>query len=231
MFKDAKALAAPAAPKKGKHKLELAVAGVEQLAMVDALQKALEGVREALEGGVKGFVGDKMREIYCATGVKPESIRAVEGIGAASVELRKKGGNIALNEQQVATLRSAGLEPEETVVVPQLYGINPAHAGNDELLARVSEALKGIVPDDFIVVQEKKVKYTVSESVVAKVFAMKDKAAPELVQVITTMACKPTLKEVNVGSILDFVRGLLVAKGEPAGSRFEVLDVPAKQAP
>lgn len=224
MFKNAQTLGTPAAPKaKGKQKTERAIAGVKRLAMVDALAKALDAVKESFRGMVLAEAVHYFRVEIDEHGRKPESFRAIEDGAAATIEFRKRGSNFGLNEAQVATLRAAGFEPGREVIVPALFGINPKYAGNAELLDKVAERCADIVPKDFIVTQAEQVKYIVTDELLADVLAKR--AAPEVVTVCTSLAIKPALKAVSMEQILEFVRELLTpapvapAANEPGKER------------
>ena len=217
MFDQAKAIPAAQPPKpKGKAKAELPLAGVEHLAMVDALEKALEGIRTGLEAQVKGAALTHFVEEICSTGRKPESFKATDGGASATLTLSKRGANIALNEGQVEALRQIGVEPEKAVMVPKLFGINPAYAENAELLSKVETAIAGIVPADFIVMQQEQSKSTVSDVVLEKALAAmkgKPEVAATVLSSLVTLSCKPKLVNTNLHTILEFVRGFL---SEPA---------------
>lgn len=210
LLANAKKIAPAAKPPKGKAKAEIQIAGVESLAMVDALQKALDTIRDTLDADVKGAALSRFMQVINDTGQRPESFRGVEGGASASLELRRRGSNLALNEGQVALLREYGLEPAKAVSVPELYGINPCYASNAELMDKVEKALTGIVPDDFIVLQEEQFKHTATDDVLAQACAKK--APAEVVLTLTTLACKPKLESTNMEKILDFVRGLIVGQ-------------------
>jgi hypothetical protein len=208
MFSKVTTLAAPAATKsKGKQKVTREIAGAEKLAMVSALSKALEAVKDTFAGMVKTEAACYFREQIDTTGRKPESFKATEGAAVVSVELRKRGSNHPLSEAQVAALRGAGFEPGQEVVTPKLFAINPAHAENTELLAKVEAALSGIVPENFIVLQPERVNYIVTDELLEAV--MTKKAPAEVVSCVTSLACKPALKEMNMARIFEFVRELL----------------------
>jgi hypothetical protein len=182
--------------------------------MVDALMKTLDTIRGTIEAEVKGAALLYFSAHIQATGQRPESFKGTEGGASASLELRRKGSNIALSEAAVALLREHGLEPAREVVVPQLFGINPTHAQNKELLAKVEAALAGIVPQDFIVLQEEKAKFTVNEETLNAAIAKR--CPPEVISCMTTLACKPKLLKTNLMQILEFVRGLIGGEAAPS---------------
>ena len=217
MFSTAKSISPPAAPAaKGKAKPELHVKGVEQLAMIRALEKALETVSGTFDQDVKSQVFEHYAKLAAETGQRPENIKAIDGDATASVTLSKKSSSTALTEQQIALLREHGLEPHRDVVTVKLFAVNPAYAGDDALLAKVTKALSGIVPEDFIVLQDERVKYTVTDEVLAQVFS--NRAPREVLEICTSMSCSPKLAVTNINRILDFARELLSPPLAVAGS-------------
>lgn len=218
MFSNAKSISTPTPPAKGK-KQTIEVKGVEQLAMVNALTKALETVEATLVGEVKGAASAIFQAHIAQYGSKPESFNAVEGDATANVQFKKRGTNMALHPAEVELLRSNGIEPAREVTTPRLFAINPVYAEDAELLARVEVALVGVVPQDFIVLQEEKAKHTVSDEVIIQVCSKR--LAPEVIGAVFTLACKPTLKETNINRLLDFTRDLLTAPAPAAAANQE----------
>lgn len=210
---DTPSIVAPKAKTKAKAKAEVAIEGLQELAMIDALQKALEGVRASIEGAVKGAALARFVEYIRENGVRPESFKGIEKGASASLELRRKGSNIPLSEGAVAMLNEYGIEPAKEVTTPRLFALNPQYAENAELLAKVDAALSGIVPADFIMLQEERSKRTVSEETLAQALKVMQKnhdAPAELLSTMTTLACKPKLVSTNLAAIFDYVQGLLV---------------------
>lgn len=215
MFDTAKTIDKPTKPK-ASAKEEVPVEGIEQLAMIDALQKALEGVRAGVESGVKAEGWRRFELHVRQTGTRPQSIKAIERSASASIELRRKASNIALNDQQVALLTEYGIQPKKDIQTPALFALNPSYCEDMALLAKVEGALAGIVPPDFIVRQEERSRYTVDEEMLAKVTALlhnKRDVPVDVLAVCTSLACKPKLLTTDIGAILTFVRGLMLGEG------------------
>ncbi len=200
---------APAPKKKlASTKAEVEIAGIEQLAMIDALQKTLDTLRGTIEGEVKAVAAERFATYVAETGRKPENFTGIEGGAFASIQLRRKSSAHALPEETVALLREHGIEPEKTVVTPQLFAINPAYAADSELLGKVEAALTEIVPADFIVVQQEQSKLVAGEETLNAAIAKK---LPAAVASLTTIACGLKLKNTDMNAILDFVGGLIDA--------------------
>lgn len=208
MFDTAKPVQAAKKPK-SKFRDEFPVAGVEHLAMIDALQKTLETLRGTIEAEVKAVAFERFTAHIAETGQRPESFRATDGGAAATMTLSRIRKTTALTEPVVEMLREHGVEPEKEVVTPELYAINPAYAGDKALLGKVEKALKKIVPDDFIVLQEEVSKFVSTEETFA--LALSKRIPAEVLKQITYVSASPKLQETNLASILDFVRGLIDA--------------------
>ena len=219
--KQAAAKVAPAKPAKKDTKLTLAVAGLQEYAMIDALKKALEGVAGSFRTEVLSVAKKHFLSTICATGSKPVSVRGTDGIASASLEFRKRGSNSPLAPSEVELLRAHGFEPHEEVAVPELFAINPAYSADKALLDRVEAALKAAgVPSDFIVLQEKKFKHTVTDEMVTKVCALakEGKAPEEVINVMSTLAIKAKLDSVEMPVIVKFVEKLLTDTPDAADS-------------
>ena len=216
MFKNAKAVEAPAKPAAKKAKTEIQLADLLQVAEIDALMKALASAKVALDSTVKAEAFTEFMTM-AADGSRPESFRGVDGIASASVELRKRSTMSALSDDEVALLTKYGLKVEKMIATQKLFGINPKHAENEALLEKVEAALKDIVPEDFIVVQEEKSKFVVADSVIEAAF--KSKAPREVIEAVTVLALKPKLEVTDIAAIIENVKDLITV---PATSQANV---------
>ena len=205
MFKTAKTIEAKPAAKKN-NKAEVQMKGLEQLAEIDALVKSLSGIYKSLESKVKSAAFD---HFYSFVGdSRPASFRGVEGIASASLEMRKRSTASALSEAEQALLAQHNLPTEKSIATNKMFGINPIYAENDALLAKVEAALAGIVPDDFIVLQEEKSKVVVTDETIELAFRSKTTPA-EVIQAITVLAIKPKLEVTDINKILADVKALI----------------------
>lgn len=184
---------------KGKQKKEIAIAGLEQLAEIDAMMKALEGKKKTLEAQVKASGFSAFMTMCHGTG-KPESFIGVDGIATASVELRKRTSASQLTPDELQLLKDNGIEAFESIQVQEMFGINPKYASDSKLLEKVSAAIGKFVPADFIVMQEKQSKQVVSDETIQAVFAKRN-PSEELVRTVTTMALKPKLAKTDYKAI------------------------------
>ncbi len=211
LFKKAKN-AAPfvATPKKG-DKQEVQMTGLEMYAQVDAAIKALTAMQKAMGAELKEFAAEEFLNRTAILGHRPDNFRGVEGAASASMELRKRSSASALTDEEAALLTMKGLPIETKVTVPMLFAINPEFQSNDALLEKVSKAIEGIVPENFIVVQEEVSRPVVSDETIEAAFRVKGMDRP-LFDIVTTLAIKPKLDTTDIGAIIDGVKTLLVAK-------------------
>ncbi len=208
MFSKPKTIAPAPKAKLGKPaKAEIEIAGIEHLAMIDVLQKTLETVRGTLESEIKTAAAERFAAHIAETGQKPDNFTGIEGNGLASIQFRRKSSAYALSEEAVALLRDNGIEPTKEVTTPALFAINPAYAGDQDLLAKVEKALTKIVPDDFIVAQEEQSKLVATEETLNA--AISKRCPPAVIQSLTTISCGLKLRRTDMASILEFVGGLI----------------------
>lgn len=196
MFSTATALKPTAKTAKAKkERVQVAIAGMQDIAVLDAMIKAATAMKTTLEANVKADGFTRLYNTAIETGAKPESFEALDRDSMASVQLRKRGTNSALNDDEVAALQSVGVEPHIEVVTPGLFAINPEHASNSKLLEQVEKALSKIagLPANFIVQQAEVTKKVVSEEMLLEAIRTKKSAA--VVEIMTTMALKPTLTD------------------------------------
>jgi len=214
LFAKAKAVTAKPTAAAKKTKQEIAISGIQKLAEMKAMMASLEAAAKTLEGDIKeaGF-GEFLN---MSGSVRPESFKGIDGKASCSVEMRKRGTNSALNEAEVEVLESLGLKPFEQVITTEMYGINPAYAGNEELMGKVSAALEEIVPEDFFVLQEGVSKKVVDDALCDAAFQMPagDNRA-KAVRIVTTMALKPKLNaDYNMATLASTVAGYMAPAEE-----------------
>jgi hypothetical protein len=210
LFGKAKAIATtPKAAASKDKKEQVNLDGLEQLAQIDALIKALGTLKSTIETDVKDAAFDVFYDKVLETGKRPDNFRGVEGTASASIELRKRSTTSVVSEEEKPLFEKNGIPLETVVTVQKLFGINPKYASDDNLLEKVSGALDSIVPDDFIVVQEEVSKTVVSEASMDKAFS--SKAPKEVIRAISVMAIKPKLETTDLPSIMDDLKVLFQA--------------------
>ena len=207
LFATAKSIA-PKVTKAKATKAEVTMPGLQQYAELKALQTAIEAVIGTMESEIKGQAFDMFIETAEETHKAPESFNGVEGIASVNVQMRKRGTNSPLKIEELEILEKAGLKAFEETSVQELFAINPTYAADSKLLGKVSKALEKIVPEDFIMKQEKKAKMVVSAETMKSAFKMAT-IDPNVIRVVTTMALKPKLESVDIDAILADVKDLL----------------------
>ena len=207
LFATAKTIA-PKVTKAKVAKAEITMTGLQQYAELKALQTAIAAVIGTLESEIKGQAFDMFIETAEETNKAPESFNGVEGIASVNIQMRKRGTNSPLSAAELEILTNAGLKAFEETSVQELFAINPTYAADSKLLGKVSKALEKIVPEDFIMKQEKKAKMVVSAETMESAFKMAT-IDPNVIKVVTTMALKPKLESIDIDVILADVKDLL----------------------
>jgi hypothetical protein len=241
IFANAKPLEKPAVSTKDTGKESVQVAGLEEYAKVDALAKSLKTVQTTLGAVIKDeTMADLFYSKVCATGEFPESLRGTDGIASASLECRKRGVNQPLSEQEVEVLAKYEIPVEEAVITQELFGINPEYTTKTVYLDLISKALeplilKGKLPSDLFVKQERVVKKVVTEDTLKVACAKREDLPKDVFSLLTVLAIKPSLEETNIGQIIEDVKGLIVeedAKPAPAAKKAAKADAgtPPKKA-
>jgi hypothetical protein len=192
LFAAAKTLEKKPTAKAKQDKKEIPIAKIQQVAEIKALMQTLAGTLETLETEVKTAGFSQFLEMDCVG--RPESFRGTDGMASASVEMRKRSTNSALNEDEVKVLREHGIEPFKQIVTQEMFGINPTYAADNSLMQRVEKALVKVagLPADFIVKQEEVSKLVVTDEMLDAAFKKRD---PVVLQITTCMALKPKLNE------------------------------------
>jgi hypothetical protein len=178
------------AKSKRSDKAEIEIAGLEDVAAIDAVIKSLTALKKAKESQVK----DAMKSYFVTTGAatkkRPENFRGIEA------EL----------------MESKGLPVEEVVETVATLVINPEYLQDQILLAKVEQQLNKIkdIPDDFIMSQEGKSKKIVGETALDVLFAEHSQdAIDDLLSVVGVLAVKPTLKDDDITKAMEVVNRIV----------------------
>ena len=143
LFEKAKA-AQPTKPKaKGKAKPEINVEDLRMYAALNAAQKTIATLVDSL----KESVNDQALEAFLAS-QKKDSINGVDGDTNASLQLRKRTSRSVLSDHEQTVLAELGIDISKSA--DSRFYISNKYAEDTELLGKVSDALDGIVPDDFL---------------------------------------------------------------------------------
>ncbi len=184
---------------------EIQIAQLQQLSEIAALMGTLKATYTTIEAEVKAAGFDEF--IAMAGSIAPDSFRGIDGMASASVEMRKRGTNSPLNEEEIKTLRALEIEPFEQTVQTELYAIDPKYAGDPVLMAKLEKAAGKFLPDDFFVKQDGITKFVVNEAMINKAFELKNRAA---LTICSTMALKPTLnEEYPMANLFDNVKEII----------------------
>lgn len=216
MFKQAGKTSTVAAAKKKSDKVEIALTDLEDLASVNAVLKALDGLKVTLSESVKDQMKDQFVEAGTNVKHRPDNFRGVEGIASASCELKKRSTASKLSEEEIKLLTKNKITVDVTESVTETFIINPKFKDDQDLLERVSEALAGVdgMPEDFIQLQEGQSKTTVSDEALNQIFAKKPAVARKLLDVVGVLAIKPKLETGDVSDAMELVTTLLADEDE-----------------
>jgi hypothetical protein len=195
LFTTAKTVAAKPATKGKKPEVKaVELTGLEKLAALDALAKAIKGLIET----TKAEVNEGATDIFVARGqeigTQPDNFHAEEGAATASVQLKKRSSASGLSEIEIEQAKKAGIPLEVVADRPETYIFNPEHL--DWLTkngASVSKALVKLgAPSDVIQFQEASTKTVTTDESLGVLFTKSEKVIRELLPVVGTLAVKPT---------------------------------------
>ena len=124
--------------------------GLEDLAIVKAVMKQLEGLESTLKADVNSQMLDKFVELGTAAGKKPANFKGADTNASGSMQLRKRSARSVLTESDIELMDELGISYEETE--DSMLYINKKYATDDKLLNKVSKALDKVpgIPTDFI---------------------------------------------------------------------------------
>lgn len=192
--------AKPKTAKGKKDKVEVELQGLRDYALLSALIKNLETLKDTIEVEVKDQAFDKFVEF--ANGKRPENFRGTDGNASASVEVRKRSTRSTLSQEEQDLLTKAGVPFDTEIDVAGTFVINPTYLTDTVLMAKVEKALEGVkgLPADFIQKQEPVTRVVATDESVDKAFATEDEDA---IRAVTVLALKPTVPH---GSLPDAIR-------------------------
>lgn len=204
MFDAAKAAPKKVATKKAaKEKAEVTIVGLEELAVIKTVSKALEGLSDSLESEVKEQIASAF--VQTSNGKKPENFRGVENDASASCELRKRSSRSVLSVDEQALLAEYNISTEIVEDVTEAFVINPKYKDDQALLSKVSTALGKVngMPEDFIVHQAQEARVVTTATSLDEVFANPNaEVVAQLLKVVGTLAIKPVLNTTDISTAL-----------------------------
>lgn len=215
MFANAKQVKTDKPAAKKDKKEQVNVAGLTDLASIDAVIKALTALKTTIESDVKSEAAVHFVKTGCALKKRPENFRGVDEGSSASMELRIRSTTSVLSEEEQALLAENGIGTRTIVSVVDTYVINPDYKDNAEILGLVESRLSGVegIPEDFIQKQDGVSKVVVAEDALDKVFTLSDEKARDLLSVVGVLAVKPKLDTTDISAALKAV-GELLGEGD-----------------
>jgi hypothetical protein len=189
-------------PALGSNNPTLPLAGILDLAEVDAVIKSLEAVRATIETEVKA----KARTQFITAGVTAHkhagNFTGTEGVASAAVQLKKKSSASALGEAAVTLATEFDISTKEVLDRPEHFFFNPDYTSDATKQTAISSALaplikNGTLPADIIQFQEATKKVVVTDQSLDEVFkvaAIRKLTAEkvgELLDVFSTAALAP----------------------------------------
>ena len=173
-------------------RIEAKVAALGALKVMIAMCTAAEAdLKDELK---TGQMTDYFVKAGCASKSKPDNVDGYEGPHTATLQLRKRGTNMPLSEEEILLCKEHGV-PLATLPAPLTF--NPLYmAGGDEYDANVVGKLEaalgklianGDVPAD-IIVRTGNSKTVTTEDSIPSIFKMGDNAARALLGVVAVLA-------------------------------------------
>jgi hypothetical protein len=185
--------------------------GLETLASLDAVIKALSALKDTVESEVKSRGEIEFIQRGMEKKSRPDNFKAFDGIASASVQLKKRSSASALSDAEVALLSEVGISVETNQEIVSTFVINPAYKDDQKLLSNVEKKLKGVkgIPEDFILMQEGKSKTVVPDGALDEVFKLDEDKVRALLPVVSTLAIRPSLADGDVTKAYDIIKDLL----------------------
>lgn len=208
-------------------KAEVATPGIEGYAAIDSVKKFLDGLQKTLASPLKEGIAR-----YCIEANSTDSYRALDGKASASMEMRKRGTNSPLSDDEIALAKQHRIPVEKNVITPGAFIINPEHAQNAALMALVSAALVDVpgLPVDFIQRQEEVSTTVVSEKALDAVMKINDPdTKAKLLPVFGCPAIKPSTSE-DMMQAIKVIEGIVSATTAKAAPQAAPAPKPRKKA-
>ncbi len=169
----------------GKGKATKPQFNIDSLREYAALKNAAKQIDTALET-LKEEVNEQAFEIFLNSQNKA-SFQGIEEDTTASLQLRKRTSRSTLTEAEQALLESHGVSIKKTE--DSRFYINGRYSDDMELLGKVSDALEGIVPEDFL--GHTGDKYVVGDDSLNEALRIDDEdARRDVTKVVSTQAAR-----------------------------------------
>jgi hypothetical protein len=234
MFAKPKKVEAVAAPKSRiVGKVPTTVKGLARLAALKTLLANVETMIEAEEAGVRKSVLDILIANGKKSAKKPDSIYVAEtgeGFNAtANATLRRRASNSVISEEEAEILTANGIPFEIMEKTPEMLAVNPEHAGNAELLAKVDRATAKLgLPEDFIIMIPAETKKVATDESVDKLFS--GSFGTEAIEELIPLVSVPTLGRYKVSDSAAAVKAVEKMINEEVFKRVRVPAGTSKKA-
>jgi hypothetical protein len=189
--------AAPSKPatKKSGAKATVNIEGLKALAALDTMIKALEAAKSLFDTSIKdGPMTDFFVEQGRALKRAPESFTGVEDEATASCQFKAKGSNTTLPDEVAERFDALKVRYETVHDVPATAMINPAHAADEKLAAKLIKFIQknDEYPADYLVIQEGRSRKVATEDSMVDVFSLaREEDTRELLKMVGTLAIRP----------------------------------------
>lgn len=209
MFATAKTVKTGAKAKKPE-KASIEITGIEALSAIDHAIKALTALKETYEADVKSEVAMHFVKAGVEARRRPVNFTGTDGKATASCELRKRSSRSGLAEGEIEMLEQAGITTEVAEDVVDTFVINPAYAGDQNLLAKIEKKLSQIkdLPEDFILRQEGVSRRIVPDAALDQIFTFDEATAAALLPVVSTIALKPKFEAETLSDVFGIIEAL-----------------------
>ena len=187
------------------------MAGLSDLAAIDALMKNLKTIRDTLEADIKDQMVSYFVENGCEAEKRPENFRGIDGnLASASCELRARSSASALTAAEQSICEEFGIGTRVNEIIADTYIINPAYATDENLMNKIVKKLNTIsgLPEDFLLKQDGFEKIVPDENAIEKFFSLPEEDARTMIRIVGTLAIKPKFSG-ELSQAIDLVKEVL----------------------
>jgi hypothetical protein len=192
-------------------KVEIAMAGLEAVAALDAVIKSLTALKDSKALEVK----DLMRVEFIAAGLKskskPESFRGRDGAASASCELRNRASTSPLTDDEIALLAQYNIPVQKLTATVDTFVINPDYIEDMTIMSKIEKALKPVkgIPEDLFLKQEGKSKTVVADTAMDILFKTDRLTVETVLPLISVPAIKPKMDSDDLAAAFAIVEKLI----------------------
>jgi hypothetical protein len=160
------------------------IEGLEKLAALRKLQKALKGIEETLKDDVDQVVADMFLQQGMIRTAKPDNFNGKEGKAEANHQLKDRSSASALSDIELSLLTKYGISTEIVGDVHETFIVNPEYANDQKMLEKVEKALEKVpgLPKDFIQKQVANKKTVITKTSIDECFRVPKKLCGNMTQ-------------------------------------------------